>query len=95
MLTTRDMGDDLVGAETQLENAETDAELYGDQRDITPGLPQLATEDVLELRAALIAIKNRELEGSGMFPRMYKVNERLDILAEPSWLQNWVPDSKD
>ena len=94
-LPTSNMGDYLVGAETLLENAKFDAELYGAHRSSAPGLPLLATEDVLDLRAALIAIKNRELEGSGMFPRMYKVNERLDILAEPSWLQNWVPDSKD
>jgi len=85
------MGDYLQGAQTMLGAAPVDARVFGAHRVAPPGAPELATGDVEDLRAALEAIRAGQLQGEGVYPVVYPVNERLELLAEPSWLQNWAP----
>ncbi|MCG8412897.1 MAG: MBL fold metallo-hydrolase [Pseudomonadales bacterium] len=88
-LPTSHMGEYLAGAETVLAVVEPDAALYGAHRGPEPVIPQLGKQDVEDLQAALLRIKQREVNGIGTFPVSYPVNSRLNILAEPRWLQSW------
>jgi glyoxylase-like metal-dependent hydrolase (beta-lactamase superfamily II) len=85
------LGDYLQGAETVLDVLGDTARVFGAHRTAPPGAPLLATRDVADLRAALLAIRDGGLEGEGVYPVVYRVNERLDLLAEPAWLQRWTP----
>jgi hydroxyacylglutathione hydrolase len=85
------MGDYLQGAETLLAAAPADARVFGAHRVAPPGAPELAMRDVEDLQSGLKAILRGELQGQGFYPRTYRINERLDLLAEPSWLQKWAP----
>jgi glyoxylase-like metal-dependent hydrolase (beta-lactamase superfamily II) len=85
------MGDYLAGANLVLAEAPLETRIFGAHRIGPPGLPELARSDVEDLRAALSAIRDGELEGSGLYPVVYPVNERVELWAEPSWLQRWNP----
>ncbi len=85
------MGDYLQGAETILHAAPAHSPVFGAHRDAPPGAPQLAMSDVEDLRSALQAIRAGQLQGEGFYPVTYRVNARLELLAEPAWLQNWTP----
>lgn len=47
-------------------------------------------QDLNDLRAALDAIKAGELKGEGVFPVIYRINDRMEMWAEPSYLQDWT-----
>ncbi len=85
------MGDYLQGADTLLRGSPTRARLFGAHRVSAPGAPELDTTDVAQLQSALRQIKSGELEGEGFYPVSYRVSSRLELLAEPRWLQNWTP----
>jgi glyoxylase-like metal-dependent hydrolase (beta-lactamase superfamily II) len=85
------MGDYLAGANLVLAEAPLETRIFGAHRIGPPGLPELARSDVEDLRAALSAIRDGELEGSGLYPVVYPVNERVELWAEPRWLQRWNP----
>ena len=57
-----------------------------------PGAPELGLGDVEDLRSALRAIRTGELRGKGFYPVVYPVNDRIEVWAEPGWLQNWESD---
>ena len=42
-----------------------------------------------DLRSALLRLRSGELEGEGFYPQSFVINERLWLLAEPRWLQDW------
>ena len=65
--------------------------VFGAHRLAPPGLPELGRTDALALRDALEAIRDGELPGTGFYPVVYRVNERMDLWAEPAWLQRWTP----
>jgi hypothetical protein len=46
---------------------------------------------VRDLQAALHSIAEGELEGVGFYPVVYPVNDRIDLYADPGWLQEWTP----
>ncbi len=52
-----------------------------------PGAPLLGHADLVDLRAALAEIRSGEREGSGLFPRVFPVNRRMELWADfrPSW----------
>jgi hydroxyacylglutathione hydrolase len=85
------MGDYLYGAERVLEAAPTNGRVFGAHRVAPPGAPELAMSDVADLHAALVAIRDGQLAAEGVYPRAYRVNARLELLAEPTWLQRWAP----
>ncbi|MCP4005298.1 MAG: MBL fold metallo-hydrolase [bacterium] len=91
MLPNSGMGDYLQGASTVLGAVRPDARVFGAHRVAPPGAPELAVEDVKDLQSALRAIQAGELQGEGVYPVVYRINGRVDLYAEPGWLQNWTP----
>ena len=89
------MGDYLQGAENLLGVASLETRIFGAHRMEAPGAPELASRDVADLQAALWAIRKGELDAEGFYPRVYPVNERLELYAEPAWLQEWEPRHPD
>jgi glyoxylase-like metal-dependent hydrolase (beta-lactamase superfamily II) len=85
------MGDYLQGADTVLAAAPAESRVFGAHRVAPPGAPELSVSDVVDLRSALRAIRAGELRGEGLYPVVYRVNDRVDLLAEPRWLQRWTP----
>jgi len=89
------MGDYLQGAGTVLSSSAPETRVFGAHRVVPPGAPELAIDDVADLDAALRAIRAGELAGAGLYPVIYPVNARLELYAEPSWLQDWTPRHPD
>ncbi len=54
----------------------------GHGSDLAASAPVLAARDLVDLRRALEEIRSGERAGSGWFPRVYPVNERLTLLAD-------------
>jgi len=48
-------------------------------------------ETVTQLRDALNAIQSGTLRSKGFYPVTYKVDDRVELLSEPKWLQDWDP----
>ncbi len=88
-LPNSSLQDYLEGSGTILRETSTDSSLFGAHRDSAPGIPVLSTQDVEDLQQTLIAIKAGTATGKGSYPQVYKVNERIELLTEPPWLQNW------
>jgi glyoxylase-like metal-dependent hydrolase (beta-lactamase superfamily II) len=88
------MGDYLDGAATTLEAAPADARVFGAHRVAAPGVPELAVRDIVDLREALEAIRSGGLPGQGAYPVVYPVNDRVELWAEPVWLQDWEPRNR-
>ena len=89
------MGDYLQAAETVERSVPGDARLFGAHREAPPGIPELGMADVVDLRAGLEAIRDGRLGGEGVYPVAYPINERVQLLAEPRWLQRWTPRHPD
>jgi len=83
------MGDYLQGSDTVLAAVSENVDFLGAHRDAAPGVPRLSLKDVEDLRATLIAIRDGTARGIGRYPREYRVNDRIQLLAEPRWLQDW------
>ncbi len=85
------MGDYLEAANGLRASIPAEARLRGAHRVAPPGAPVLHVDDLEDLQEALRAIRDGALEGEGLYPVTYRVNERIDLLAEPAWLQDWTP----
>jgi hydroxyacylglutathione hydrolase len=83
------MGDYLLTSRALLSSLPDDVTFFGAHRSTAPGAPKLTTEDLLDLDRGLQAIKNREMTGDGFYPKTFPINDRVVILAEPRWLQDW------
>ena len=83
------MGDYLDGAKAILHSSPRDPRILGAHRDSLSGLPELTLADVKDLEAVLVQIQHGELEGEGIYPVIYEVNDRMTVWAEPRWLQRW------
>jgi hypothetical protein len=81
----------VQGATTVLGAAPVNARVFGAHRAASPGAPELGLRDVNDLHSALQAIRAGELQGTGFYPVVYPVNDRVELWAEPSWLQSWEP----
>lgn len=62
---------------------------FGAHRATPPGPPQLGHGDLADLEAALLSLRSGELPGSGLWPREFVINERMTLLADPRFLQDW------
>ena len=83
------MQDYLDGSQNLLREASSAAPLFTAHRDEPPGIPVLSITDVEDLQRTLVSIKNGTISDEGLYPHAYKVNDRVELLAEPPWLQDW------
>jgi len=83
------MGDYLQATENVLRVASPETRIFAAHRMEPPGAPELTPRDVVDLQSTLQAVRNGELEAEGFYPWVYLVNEKIDLYAEPSWLQQW------
>ena len=90
-LPNSNMGDYLQGAQTIESVSGMNLRVFGAHRDDALGVPELRLETVVKLQAALEAIQSGALKSNGMYPVAYAVSERVELLAEPKWLQKWKP----
>ncbi|MEE4298696.1 MAG: MBL fold metallo-hydrolase [Pseudomonadales bacterium] len=79
----------LDAAGAVLEVAPEALRIYGAHRTSPPGAPRLGIEDVRALRAALEGVRDHTIAGRGRYPVVYPVNARLELWAQPRWLQDW------
>ena len=84
------MGDYEQGVETLLGSAPDGVRIFGAHRSEPPGAPELARQDLVDLEVALGGIETGKLRGRGVYPVSYPVNDRIELLAEPAWLQSWA-----
>jgi len=80
--------DYLQGALTVIRAAPPHARIFAAHRVAPPGAPELGLSDIEDLRSALQAIGAGKLQGTGFYPVVYPVNDRIELWAGPSWLQN-------
>jgi glyoxylase-like metal-dependent hydrolase (beta-lactamase superfamily II) len=85
------MADYQQGVATVLRTVPEAARIFGAHRLEPPGVPELEVRDVHALQTTLEAIHDGELAGEGLYPVSYRINDRLELLAEPRWLQRWTP----
>jgi len=90
-LPNSNMGDYLQGAETIESVSGNSLRVFGAHRDDSIGVPELSLETVTKLRSTLNAIRSGTLRSSGIYPVTYQVNDRVELLSEPKWLQDWDP----
>ncbi len=88
-LPNSSMREYAAGAETLVNALPPNARIFGAHRLGPPGMPELAFEDVTDLQDTLEAIRNYEISGEGAYPRSFRINERVELQAEPRWLQRW------
>lgn len=87
MVPGSSMGDYLRTAERLAERLPASVALLTAHRSVPPGAPVLAYGDLVDLRGALDEIRQGEREGSGVFPRVFRVNERM-LLWSDFW-ESW------
>ena len=90
-LPNSNMGDYLQGAQTIESVSENRLRVFGAHRDDSVGVPELSLETVTQLRDTLNAIQSGTLKSNGIYPVTYKVDDRVELLSEPKWLQDWDP----
>ncbi|MEE8304476.1 MAG: MBL fold metallo-hydrolase [Candidatus Tectomicrobia bacterium] len=88
-LPNSNMGDYLQTAESLVSIVTQEVSIYGAHRAAPPGAPRLSFNDLRDLRGGLVRIREGSLRGEGLYPKVFVVNERLGVLAEPRWLQDW------
>ena len=90
-LPNSNMGDYLQGSQTIKAISENMLRVFGAHRDDSLGIPELSLETVTQLQDALNAIQSGTLKSIGIYPVTYKVNDRVELLSEPKWFQDWDP----
>ncbi|MHC5012306.1 MAG: hypothetical protein ACYTG6_15405, partial [Planctomycetota bacterium] len=56
-----------------------------------PGAPELRIGSAENLKATLLEIRNGRLDGRGVYPVVYPIDDRIELWANPFWLQDWTP----
>ena len=92
-LPNSSMGDYLWSAERLLTLLPQHVAIYGAHRLKPPGAPRLSRDDVQALGDGLLGMRDGSIEGQGSYPQTFSLNERLQMLAEPRWLQDWEPST--
>ncbi len=83
------MGDYLSTSQTLLSLLPDDILIYGAHRGGPPGVPELLYTDLTDLNRSLVDIRSGAIKGEGFYPQVFYVNDRVAIIAEPRWLQQW------
>jgi hydroxyacylglutathione hydrolase len=86
------MGEYLATAQRLLSILDPETVVYpghGATSDTGNGLIRLGVSDVADLRDALLEIRAGKRRSEGWFPRRYRVNDAISLLADFAWLQAW------
>ena len=94
-LSNSNMSDYLAGAETVISYESFVTEIYGAHRVRPPGAPRLGISDVKDLRKTLQDVRAGKAISGGVYPREYRINERMILLAEPEFLQDWQSTNRE
>ena len=81
--------DFLATANSLLDVLPESVQLLTAHRFTPPGAPILRYEDLQNLQTALLAIRSGELQATGTYPRVYRVNDDLEVHADFRWGQRW------
>lgn len=92
MLPNSGMGDYALGTKNVSQAADQTTRIYAAHRLNPPGAPVVTMKDIEDLENALDAIKTGALQGSGIYPVVYPINDNIELYAEPSWFQDWTPN---
>ena len=90
-LPNSNMGDYLQGAQAIKSVSGNSLRVFGAHRDDSVGVPELSLETVTLLEDTLNAIQSGTLKSNGAYPVIYKVDNRVELMSEPKWLQDWDP----
>ena len=90
-LPNSNMGAYLQGAQTIESVSGNSLRVFGAHRDDSTGIPELSLATVTQLKHTLNAIHSGILKSDGAYPVIYKVADRVELLSEPRWLQDWNP----
>lgn len=88
-LPNSSLGDYLQGAETIQAARQGGLRVFGAHRDEEIGLPELGLDSVIALKNSLLEIRSGAADGTGIYPVSYSIDDRVVLLSEPKWLQNW------
>ena len=83
------LGDYLRTTENLLARLPAEHVSRGAHRAGPPGPPRLDSQDLADLRTALLEIRDGSRAGAGAWPVEYPVNDEMTLLAEPGPLQDW------
>jgi glyoxylase-like metal-dependent hydrolase (beta-lactamase superfamily II) len=83
------MTDYLATSESLLATLSPNVVFFGAHRSGPPGAPRQPYSDLVDLNRSLRSIRDETTAGEGTYPQAFYVNERMVILAEPRWLQDW------
>ena len=83
------MQDYLQTAEALSNQLSVPTIFYGAHRFESDGLPTLQQSDLTDLRKKLIEMRDGIASGEGVWPMAYPVNDKITILADPRFLQDW------
>ncbi len=92
---TSNLGDYLQTTERVLESTNSRTTIHGAHGPEDGTMPSNNHDDLTDLRATLIKVREGEIKGTGTYPVIYSVNERMILAAEPRWLQKWTPTYPD
>ncbi len=92
---TASLGDYLQSAKRVLRLTDAETIIRGAHGSESGNIPTNDHDDVRDLRDTLIAVRDGELEGTGTFPITYVINDKMILVAEPRWLQDWTPTYPD
>ncbi len=88
-LPNSSLGDYLQGAETIQAAGQGQLRVFGAHRDEAIGLPELGLDHVIALKNSLLEIRSGAADATGIYPVSYDIDDRVVLLSEPKWLQNW------
>ncbi|MEM8498585.1 MAG: MBL fold metallo-hydrolase [Pseudomonadota bacterium] len=88
-LPNSSLSDYYTTAKELLATIPKNTKYFGAHRSGGPGAPQLRSQDIKDLHKALEQIRDRQMDGEGLWPTEYVVNETVTLLAEPRLLQAW------
>jgi len=83
------LGDYLRTAEGLIDLVPDTAILLTAHRATPPGAPVMEYRDLADLREALRTIRDGVRSGSGFFPRVFPVNDRMSLYSDLPWTERW------
>ena len=86
---TSSLGDYLRTTEALLERLPENVQLLTAHRMTPPGAPILRYSDLSDLRTTLLGIRSGTAQSTGLYPRVYRINDELELWADVRWAQDW------